>query len=255
MQLETRAEWGARPPKGAYDAVSSPRGVKVHYTGGRVDPGIVGDHELCELLQRSFQRQHMIENGWLDLGYTATACVHGRVMVGRGPGHLPAANGAGLNSSHYAVLCLVGNAGLVEPPDELLAGLADAIRWLRREGGAGPEIKGHRDGYATDCPGDPLYKIVKRWGRDGLPGSSASSASSDPPPFRRVLSYPPLMEGDDVRQWQRQMRRRGWAIDDDGLYGPASAAVAAEFARRKDLPGGGRVTRAVWDAAWELPVT
>jgi hypothetical protein len=30
-----------------------------------------------------------------------------------------------------------------------------------RDHGAGNEIKGHRDGYATSCPGDALYALVK----------------------------------------------------------------------------------------------
>ncbi|MFF3671636.1 hypothetical protein [Microtetraspora malaysiensis] len=41
------------------------------------------------------------------------------------------------------MLGLVGNSGLVEPNDELLLSILDAIDWLRREGGAGREIKGH----------------------------------------------------------------------------------------------------------------
>ena len=31
MDLITRAEWGARPPKGAYTRITSTKGTKVHY--------------------------------------------------------------------------------------------------------------------------------------------------------------------------------------------------------------------------------
>jgi len=163
VDLITRVEWGARAPKGGYTALRSTRGVKVHYTGGRVDPRILDNHALCASVVRGIQSQHMGTNGWIDIGYTACACPHRRVFVGRGPGHLPAANGPGLNSGHYAVLALVGNSGLVEPNDDMLLGILDAIDWLRAEGGAGKEIKGHRDGYSTSClPLDSTEVLTRR---------------------------------------------------------------------------------------------
>jgi hypothetical protein len=60
----------------------------------------------------------------------------------------------------------------------------------------------------------------------------------------------------DVRAWQRQMHKRGWDIKADGRYGPKSARVAARFAAEKGIhvtPG--QVDRAMWDAAWSMPVT
>jgi hypothetical protein len=36
---------------------------------------------------------------------------------------------------------------------------------LRAEGKAGREVLGHRDGYATDCPGPYLYRWVKQGAR------------------------------------------------------------------------------------------
>lgn len=95
-------------------------------------------------------------------GNTAVVCPHRFVFVGRGAHRLPAANGPGLNSGHYAVCGLVGNRGLTRPPDGMLHGIRDAIEWLRDAGDAGREIKGHRDGYATECPGEPLYAWVRR---------------------------------------------------------------------------------------------
>jgi len=165
IDLVTRSEWGARAPKGAYSYLASTRGVKIHYTGGHVDPRTLTDHSRCVAAVRAIQAMHMDGNGWIDIGYTAVACAHRKVFVGRGPHHLPAANGPGLNSGHYAVLGLVGTSGVTHPPDAMLHGIRDAIEWLRREGGAGPEIKGHRDGYPTDCPGGPLYA----WVRAGAP--------------------------------------------------------------------------------------
>jgi hypothetical protein len=60
----------------------------------------------------------------------------------------------------------------------------------------------------------------------------------------------------DVRAWQARMKQRGWDLKPDGQFGPRSARVAARFAAEKGIrvtPG--TVDRALWDAAWALPVT
>ncbi|MFF3665486.1 peptidoglycan recognition protein family protein [Microtetraspora malaysiensis] len=262
IDLVSRTAWGARAPRGSYTALSSTRGVKVHYTGGRVDPAIVDDHAKCVTLVKSIQNSHMDANGWMDIGYTACACPHQKVFVGRGLRHLPAANGAGLNTSHYAVLGLVGNSGLVTPSDGMLRGILDAIDWLRREGGAGREIKGHRDGYSTDCPGGPLYAWVQqgapRPGGTSTPpttGGSSGGSSGAPAWPGRLLAYPPLTTGADVRTWQQRMAARGWRIAVDGAYGPASRSVCEAFQAEKKLAADGIVGPATWRAAWEAPIT
>jgi hypothetical protein len=263
----TRKEWSARPPRGSYGTLRSTRGVKVHYMGGRVDPRIVDDHDRCIAAVKAVQVMHMNGNGWMDIGYSMVACPHRKVFVARGPGHLPAANGAGLNSAHYAVLGLVGNSGLVIPPDGLLHGILDAVEYLRKEGGAGREIKGHRDGFATACPGGPLYRWVQRGApRPGKPAPPPAPAPKpDPKPVEivwdgdiprwpgRVLAYTQgtaLMRGEDVETWQAKLQRRGWTIDVDGLYGPQSASVCRGYRRGTGLPAGDDVDRAAWDMTW-----
>jgi hypothetical protein len=254
IDLVTRREWGARAPRGSYSRLSSTRGVKVHYTGGRVEPAILDDHARCVAMVRSIQIHHMDGNGWMDIGYSMVACPHRKVFVGRGPGNVPAANGPGLNSGHYAVLGLVGSSGLVQPNDAMLHGILDAVDHLRGNGGAGREIKGHRDGYATSCPGDPLYSWVGR----GAPRPGAQQPSPPPPdtgtapPFPgRLLKYPPVMRGDDVRTWQQQMKRRGYTVDVDGAYGPQSRDVCRRFQREHSLAVDGVVGPQTWKASWE----
>jgi hypothetical protein len=260
IDLVTREQWGARPPRGSYTTLASTLGVKVHYTGGQVSPDIVNDHAKCVAMVRSIQGFHMDGNGWMDIGYSMVACPHRKVFVGRGPHHLPAANGAGRNSGHYAVLGLVGSSGLTQPTDGILNGILDAVQYLRANGGAGNEIKGHRDGWSTDCPGGPLYA----WVRAGAPRPAGPPPDPDPggpgtpqaPPWPgRSLKYPPIMRGDDVRAWQKQMARRGWTIDVDGAYGEASLEVCRKFQREKNLSVTGVVNRATWIATWEEPVT
>ncbi|MGW3346807.1 peptidoglycan recognition protein family protein [Nonomuraea rubra] len=148
--------------------------MKVHYTGGHVDVRIVDDHDRCLQLMRQIQDHHMDGNGWIDFAYNLAACPHGRMIQGRGAGVLSAANGSGLNTGHYAVLALLGNSGYRVPTPGLLAAVRDGIDYLRKNG-AGNEIKGHRDGYDTDCPGDPLYA----WVRKGAPRPEEDDVTRD----------------------------------------------------------------------------
>lgn len=250
IDLVTRVEWRARAPRGSYSTLTSTKGVKVHYTGGRVEPAIVDDHAKCAAAVRFVQNYHMDGNGWLDIGYSMVACPHRKVFVGRGPHHLPAANGPGLNSGHYAVLGLVGTSGLVVPPDGMLLGILDAIDYLRREGGAGREIKGHRDGYSTDCPGGPLYAWVKRGAPrpGGTPTSPPVDHDDNPvPEFERTLRFQmPMMHGDDIRTWQAGARRFVPGLDVDGWYGIDSRRAAETIQRKVGMPVTGAVDGETW---------
>uniref|UniRef100_UPI003F49849B peptidoglycan recognition protein family protein n=1 Tax=Streptosporangium sp. CA-235898 TaxID=3240073 RepID=UPI003F49849B len=248
IDLITRREWKARAPRGAYGYLASTKGVKVHYTGGSVDPDIVNDHDLCIQLMRAFQNQHMDSNKWTDLGYSLAACAHRKVFEGRGLHHVPAANGAGLNSGHYAVLALVGSSGFTKPNDGVKWGVLDAIGYLRDKGGAGKEIKGHRDGYSTSCPGGPLYE----WVKDGCPAPTSGGgkhttptpAKPTPVPSGRLLMYVEgrtLLSGDDVRAWQKFLRSQDYAVAADGLYGEHTAAMTRRWQRAHGLPVDGIV--------------
>lgn len=58
----------------------------------------------------------------------------------------------------------------------------------------------------------------------------------------------------DLKRWQAQMRKRGWSITADGLYGPATAKVVKQFQREKGLAVDGLIGAATWAAAWKEPV-
>ncbi|MDH6116089.1 hypothetical protein ABH930_002048 [Kitasatospora sp. GAS204A] len=248
MQFVTRAEWGAQPPKQDWTYVASTQGVKVHYEGEPVPADLPDHHEWCAGRVRDIQAAHMSNatQGWIDIAYTALACPHGYVFEGRGLHHENGANGnQPLNLAHYAVCALLGDSGLTQPTDAMLGGLLDAIEWLRQDGGAGPEIKGHRDGYPTDCPGDPLYA----WVQAGAPRpGGAAGAPAWPGEYLSVQD--PVLQDENVRVWQQRMSDRGWSIGVDGVYGEQSAAVCRQFQQEKGLTADGVVGPATWAAAW-----
>ncbi|MFF7313335.1 N-acetylmuramoyl-L-alanine amidase [Streptomyces sp. NPDC008137] len=166
MKLVTRAQWGARDyrmPNGATLYSGSRRGVKLHYLG---TPYADRPHTGCAAYVRQIQAQHMDGNGWSDIGYSFAVCTHGYVYEGRGLRRRNSANGSTtLNNQDYAVLLLVGSSGLTKPTDEQLHGARDAIDYCRKEGRAGTWLGGHRDSYATSCPGDAVYA----WAKAGAP--------------------------------------------------------------------------------------
>ncbi|MFB9880949.1 N-acetylmuramoyl-L-alanine amidase [Planobispora siamensis] len=89
----------------------------------------------------------------------------------------------------------------------------------------------------------------------GAQANQEETVSTPMWPGRILRLTSPLMEGKDVRRWQRRMRARGWRIAVDGLYGRESAKVAQAFQAEKRLRVTGEVGRDDWIAAWEEPVT
>ncbi|WP_165968989.1 peptidoglycan-binding protein [Actinomadura sp. KC06] len=74
------------------------------------------------------------------------------------------------------------------------------------------------------------------------------------PPFKPPkLSYPPMMSGPRVQQWQQQMKTRSWNIVPDGKFGPISRRTCANFQTEKGLEPDGVVDAATWKATWEAP--
>ncbi|WP_369274532.1 N-acetylmuramoyl-L-alanine amidase [Streptomyces sp. R11] len=178
MKLVSRSQWGARDyrlPNGATPYSRARRGVKLHYLGTAYSDR---SHDRCDDYVRQIQAQHMDSNGWSDIGYSFVVCTHGYVYEGRGLRRRNSANGStALNEQDYAIVLLVGSSGLTKPTDAQLNGARDAIEYCRKEGPAGAWLGGHRDGYATNCPGDPIYAWVKA----GAPRPTAQQEDDDMP--------------------------------------------------------------------------
>ncbi|MFD0169950.1 peptidoglycan-binding domain-containing protein [Streptomyces decoyicus] len=254
MHLVTRAAWGAKPPRSPLVHIASTRGVKVHYEGAPVSADLAKpeNHPKCAGRVRAIQADHLAnrKENYSDIAYSFVVCPHGHVFEGRGLHKLQGANGnRQLNLNHYSVCAMVGDSGLTHPTNAQLDGTRDAIDLLREKGGAGAEIKGHRDGFATKCPGEPLHAWVKK-------GAPRPGGAPSPPPhtgIRISLSHvitaarsdPNAPQGHttfpvDVRPVEAALVAEGLldpSLGDDGSFGSRTVDAYAAYQRRQGLTG------------------
>lgn len=147
------------PASAAPKKARATRGVKVHYEG-TATPDMA--HSKCASHWTSIRKSHLANKaeGYSDVAYSFAVCIHGAVLEGRGVGFRTGANGnQALNADHDSVVVFYGPEDKSVSAD-VVSGLKWVIRHLR-DHGTGKEIKGHRDGFATACPGDALYALVK----------------------------------------------------------------------------------------------
>ena len=151
MDIISRSEWGARAPRARNTVTWSQRTeFIVHYSEGPTDQTV-----------RSIQDFHMNGRGWADIGYNFLVDVDGRIYEGRGwlvvGAHAPDHNTSGIG------VCMIGRNG------DATAAAKRSIRWLYdaavRHAGRRLAMLGHRDVYATSCPGNELHA----WVRAGMP--------------------------------------------------------------------------------------
>lgn len=132
---------------------------------------------------RSIYQYHVVSNGWRDIGYNFLVDRCGTIYEGRAGGVARSVLGAhtlGFNTDSAGVAAL-GTYTSAEPPQAQVDGITKIAAWklgLGSRDAAGtatltsasnssryPQgtshtfhaISGHRDAFATDCPGDTLY--------------------------------------------------------------------------------------------------
>ncbi|EDX83527.1 Putative peptidoglycan binding domain protein [Synechococcus sp. PCC 7335] len=87
---------------------------------------------------------------------------------------------------------------------------------------------------------------------DAKEGWTSRSKPTNPRSDKGLLTYRPgaeMISGNRVKQWQRAMRRQGYDIAVDGIYGPQSQSVARQFQRKKGLDTDGIVGPKTWAAS------
>lgn len=153
IDIITRADWGARPPRHAYRIDTPTPELWLHHTAGN-HRGATG--------MRAIQNVHMDSRGWSDIAYSFVVDrIDLKVYEGRGAG-VAGGHTRGHNRISHAI-CVMGNFETLIPQPALIDLLAELVaygherRWWPAE-----FTGGHRDasGASTACPGRNLYARI-----------------------------------------------------------------------------------------------
>ncbi|MBT2493318.1 peptidoglycan recognition protein [Streptomyces sp. ISL-96] len=179
-RIVTRKGWGANEQLRERNFVYTHR-VKAAF----VHHSATGNNYSCsqaDSVLRSIYRYHVKSSGWRDFGYNFAVDKCGNIYEGRAGGVAKPVLGAhtrGFNSNSTGIAVL-GSYSKVNPPAAVVNAVARLTAWKLGLYGANPRatttlksgggnrykkgtiaklkvISGHRDGYATDCPGGRLY--------------------------------------------------------------------------------------------------
>jgi len=167
-RLVTREEWGAIASHGDSGPFLAGAGkvLVVHYTGKVGREGVPDDKpEALRKIQRMYQSGGRGDGQvYVDMVYSyATFNVDdGQVFEGRGTRMRGGANGtAPSNQVEPSVLVYVGT------DDEIHPAVIRKLQWLTAQMGAHFGVDpqtidhvGHRDRWATGCPGNRLYELA-----------------------------------------------------------------------------------------------
>ncbi|MGW0391890.1 peptidoglycan recognition protein family protein [Streptomyces sp. NPDC003042] len=190
-RIVTRKGWGADESLREKGLVftKTVKAAFVHHSAS-------GNNYACEdapAVLRSLYRYHVVSSGWRDLGYNFAVDKCGTVYEGRAGGVAKAVLGAhtmGFNTDSMGI-AVIGSYSSTPPPAAAVSAVARLTAWKLGLFGANPRgkttlksgggnlyakgrnvrlnvISGHRDGFATECPGRQLY--------DQLPPTRTTSA-------------------------------------------------------------------------------
>lgn len=164
VHIISRATWGARPWNGTPASVPLSRRTEffVHYDGG------AHVTRTGYAIMRAIEAEHL-GNGWSGVGYHFVVDQAGNIYEGRGWG-LVGAHCPDHNTSGIGVQIAIG--GDQEPSAKALAACRALYEEACRKTGRTLAKRGHRDGFATACPGTKLYAWVKA----GMPAGDYNPA-------------------------------------------------------------------------------
>lgn len=154
------------------------RAAFVHHT----DSGNDYSCDEAASIVRGIYRFHVVSMGWRDIGYNFLIDKCGTIYEGRAGGVDRPVKGAhtmGFNNDSTGI-AVIGTFTDAAPPNAAVHALAGLTAWKLGLSGADPQgqtyltseggnlfpkgqearlnvVSGHRDGYATDCPGTRLY--------------------------------------------------------------------------------------------------
>lgn len=179
-RIVTRKGWGADESlrEKSFVYTNTVKAAFVHHTAS-------GNNYACKdapAVLRSLYRYHVVSSGWRDIGYNFAVDKCGTVYEGRAGGVAKPVLGAhtmGFNTDSMGVV-VIGTFTKTTPPKPAVDAVARLTAWKLGLFGADPRAKttlrsgggnlyakgsnvrlnvisGHRDGFATECPGRLLY--------------------------------------------------------------------------------------------------
>ncbi|MCZ4509806.1 peptidoglycan recognition protein [Streptomyces sp. ActVer] len=179
-RIVTRRGWGADETlrERNFSYTKTVKAAFVHHTAS----GINYRCAQAPSVIRSIYRYHVKSSGWRDIGYNFLIDKCGNIYEGRAGGVAKPVMGAhtlGFNTNSMGIAVL-GSFGASNPPAAAVKAIAKLTAWKLGLFGANPKgktylksgggnlyrkgknvrlnvISGHRDGFATECPGGRLY--------------------------------------------------------------------------------------------------
>lgn len=181
----SRQRWGAAPANSSR-LTANDHGwtrITVHHSA-RPAAAMRGASvaSVAEELRR-YQKTHMGERGWGDIGYHYLIDPSGRVFEGRSL-RWQGAHAGGNNNRQNLGVCLLGNFEDEHPTSAALAALDGLIGDFRTTYNIPRErVYGHRELKVTACPGRNLTAWVERY-RGGRSSPVAHSPTPSKPSHR-----------------------------------------------------------------------
>lgn len=232
--------------------------LTIHYTGApKVDTHIT----KVPMYIKSIERMHKARPNekFSTLGYSFLIDKAGRIWEGRGFGLRNGANGTDSNDTSYSVCLLVG-----VQDNELSPAVIEAVKTLRaeieRRVGRKVKVTGHRDHKPTSCPGESVYRLIKKGGfYDDASQPAPAPAPAKPVPavkpdcFATVLSSG--AQGECVKTLQTLLAAHGFNPGPvDGDFGSRTRSAVRRFQEAKGLKVDGIVgTAETWPALRRKP--
>lgn len=241
MEFVTRAQWGARPPRGGRKHVtwSQRTHFSVHYTGGPRSQHV-----------RTIQDWCMDGRGFLDIDYNWLVDYNGVIYEGRGWDYA-GSHTLNLNTPHIGVAFIGYDQDVTDKAKHALVVLYNEANRLK---GSALVKTWHGANAQTDCPGTNLRTWVRSGMRDPLPPPPPPKPTY--PAWAGKILKRGMVNNTEVRKFQTKLHQRGWKITVDGDFGPGTEAIVKAFQREKKLTlTDGRVDKKTWDAIYTAPVT
>lgn len=238
------ATWGAQGARGTISVLAQqPTKILVHHTATSNSTDYSLSHAYS--LARSIQQAHF-DRGWIDTGQQFTISRGGYVLEGRhqslgalqgGTSHVVGAHCTGQNDTSLGIEN-EGTYTSVGPTAALYDRLVSLCAYMCQQYAiSSSAIFGHRDFYATACPGDVLYAKLPQ-----LRSDVASRLGGRTWPLVRSGDT-----GERVRTVQYLLRQAGYSVSADGVFGSGTESAVRSFQQARGLAVDGVVGTATWE--------